>query len=200
MKLNETTSAFERFCIKLSTISPLPLLSLSNFAGVLEERRVKKGEMLLREGQVCREFYFIYRGCLRSYALEDGKEVSIKFYLEDDFAADFKSFRFETPSKFNIEAMENSLLYCGKKAEVVPVIETDPSLNTFVFRFFQELYYREVEHSNSFKLLGPEERYLEMLEKYPHYLHRFPLTHLASYLGISRKTLTRIRKSLSTGI
>ena len=200
MKLIESASAFEGFCSKLGNIAPLSITSLSNFAGVLYERRIKKGEFLLREGQVCREIYFISRGCIRSYALEDGKEVSIKFFMEGDFAADFESFRFETPSKFIMEAIENSVVYFGKKAEVVPVLGSEPSLNTFVLRSFQDLFFREMEHSNSFKLLPPEERYLQILEKYPQYVHRLSVTHIASYLGISRKTLTRIRKKLKAGV
>jgi CRP-like cAMP-binding protein len=199
MKLIESTSAFERFCNKLRSLTPLSITSLTNFASVLYERKIKKGEFLLREGQVCREVYFISRGCIRSYALEDGKEVSIKFFMEGDFVADFESFRFETPSKYIMEAIENTLAYCGKKAEVVPVLGSDPSLNTLALRSFQELYFRELDHSNSFKMLPPEERYLQIIEKYPHYLHRLSLSHLASYLGISRKTLTRIRKKLKTG-
>jgi hypothetical protein len=61
-----------------------------------------------------------------------------------------------------------------------------------LFRFFQRLYLEEEEHSNSFKLLSPEERYNFLLENKPRYLRRIPLTHLASYLGISRETLTRV--------
>lgn len=120
--------------------------------------------------------------------------------MEGDIAADFESFRFETPSKYLIEAIENCQLYCGKKKQVVPVLESDPSLNTLVFRYFQELYFRELDHSNSFKLLPPEERYLEIIEKYPHYLNRLSVSHIASWLGISRKTLTRIRQKLKAGI
>src|SRR3569832_1154251 len=100
MKLIETTSAFELFSSWFGSISPLSGSSLAKFAAVLYEREVKKGEILLREGQVSREFYFISRGSLRSYALEDKKEERKKKNHEKDFAADFESYRFETSSKY----------------------------------------------------------------------------------------------------
>jgi CRP-like cAMP-binding protein len=59
------------------------------------------------------------------------------------------------------------------------------------------MYFKEEEHANTFKLLSPEERYLHLLKNQPHYLQRIPITYLASYLGMSRETLTRIRKKIS---
>jgi CRP-like cAMP-binding protein len=181
----------------IESFAPIPDNEFRRLIVVMHEKHMHKGEALLREGQVCREFYFIVRGYVRGFSLQDGKEINVKFYFEDEFACDFESFRYETPSKFYIVAMEDSIVYYGVKSEVNPVLESNTSFYSFVFRFFQIQYFNETEHSNNFKLMSPEERYRMLMEQKPHYLQRIPLIYLASYLGISRETLTRIRKKVS---
>jgi len=181
----------------VESFAPIPDNEFRRFANLMHEKHVHKGEALLREGQVCREFFFIVRGYVRSFSLQDGKEINVQFYFEDEFACDFESFRYGTPSKFYIVAMENSAVYYGVKSEVNPLFESNASFYSFVFRFFQIQYFKETEHSNNFKLMSPEERYQLLLEQKPHYLQRIPLTYLASYLAISRETLTRIRKKVN---
>ena len=118
----------------------------------------------------------------------------MKFYFEDDTACDFASFRSEEPSEFYLVAMEDSIVFYATKAEAIPVLEAGSSFNMFLFRFFQQLFLQEEQHSNTFKLMSPEERYNYLVEHNPEYLQRISLVHLAPYLGMSRETLTRIRK------
>jgi CRP-like cAMP-binding protein len=116
----------------------------------------------------------------RCFGLEDGREVNIKFFFEDDTAVDFISFRTGQPSHFFLTAMEDSLVYYATKAEAAPVFLNVTSLHVLVFRFFQELFLKAEEHSSIFKLLSPEERYHYLLEHDPKYLQRIPVTQLAS--------------------
>ena len=197
MKISDTPAALERFRQKIGSFVQLAEADLMRFANVLHEREVNKGEVLLKEGQVCKQFYFIFKGCMRSFSIENGREANIKFYVEDDMACNFDSFKKEEPSQFYIVAMEDCIVYYGIKTEVIPILESDSAFYLFVFRFFQSLYFKEEEHANIFKLLTPEERYRYLLKNYPHYLQRIPVTYLASYLGMSRETLTRIRKKIS---
>jgi len=197
MKLSDTPIALERFRQKLGSLAQLPEADLMRLANVMHQRHVTKGEVLLKEGQTCKQFYFIFKGCMRSFSLENGREANVKFYFEDDIACNFESFKTQEPSKFYIVAMEDSIVYYGTKIEVVPVVESDSPFYVFVFRFFQDMYFKEEEHANTFKLLSPEERYLHLLKNQPHYLQRIPITYLASYLAMSRETLTRIRKKVS---
>jgi len=178
----------------LESFSQVADKEFERLADVMHERHVNKGDILLEEGHVCREFYFIVRGYMRSFRLENDKEVNVKFYFENDFAADFESFKYEAPSKYYLVAMEDATFFYGIKKEVIPVLESDVSLYSFVFRFFQTQYFKETEHSESFKLMTPEDRYQFLVEHKPDYLQRIPLIYLASYLGVSRKTLSRIRK------
>ena len=181
----------------MESFSPLTDDEFSLWRKIINEKQVDKGEVLLKEGQVCRRFYFILTGCLRSFSIEEGKEVNLTFYFEDDFACDFESFRKEEPAKFYLVAMEDTTVYFASKKEAIPVLQSQPAFSVFLFRFFQDLFFKESQHSNTFKLMTPEQRYNFLLENKAHYLQRIPLTHLASYLGMSRETLTRIRKKIS---
>jgi CRP-like cAMP-binding protein len=197
MEINSTTEALSRFRKKMESFAPISDADFLNIANTMHEKHFDKGEVLLKEGQVCKQYYFILSGCIRSFGLEDGREINVKFYFEDDLVCDFLSFRNEEPSQFYFIAIEYTAVCYATKAEAVPVFQGSNSLYFLLFRLFQDLYFKEEEHSNNFKLLSPEERYQFLLEHNPQYLQRIPLTHLASYLGMSRKTLTRIRKKIS---
>jgi CRP-like cAMP-binding protein len=194
MKLHNMPEAPERFRKKMESFSPVSDEDFQRLPDVMHEKHFHKGEVLLKEGQVCSRFYFILRGCIRSFCLEDGKEVNTKFYFEDDIACDFNSFRSEEPSPFYFVALEDVTAYYGSKADVKPLFQDGSSWHMVLFRLFQSLYLEEEKHSNNFKLLTPEERYHFLLENKPNYLRRIPLVYLASYLGVSRETLTRIRQ------
>jgi CRP-like cAMP-binding protein len=110
--------------------------------------------VILKEGQVCKYFYFIVSGCIRSFGLEmQGREREVLF--EDDIACDFISFRKQEPSQFFFVAMEDCTVYCATKTEAEPIFRNTASLHLNLFRFFQELYLKEEEHSNNLKLLSP---------------------------------------------
>jgi len=192
-----TSDTLARYRKKLESLAPLSDEDFQHIAEAMHEKRFEKGEVLLRAGQVCKDYYFILNGCIRSFGLENGREVNVKFFFEDDTACDFYSFRYEESSRFYLVAMEDTVVYSSTKTEAAPVFQQgDASLQTLLFRFFQELFLKEEEHSNNFKLLSPEERYNFLLEHRPQYLTRVPLIYLASYLGVSRETLTRIRKKI----
>ncbi|WP_052273185.1 Crp/Fnr family transcriptional regulator [Flavihumibacter solisilvae] len=194
MEISHTPEALTRFRQKLESIAPLSDSDFTLWANTMLEKHLAKGEVLLKEGQVCRQFFFIFKGSIRTFSLENGIEVNVHFYFEDDFVCDFDSFQKETPSKFYFVCMENTTVYAALKTEAVPIFQTSTTFYNFLFRFFQRLYLEESEHSNSFKLMSPDDRYHYLIEHKPQLLQRIPLTHLASYLGISRETLTRIRK------
>lgn len=179
------------------SFAEVPDKEFEHLSQVMHRKYFNKGEVILREGQVCRHYYFILKGSIRSFSIRDGKEVNVNFYFEDDTACDFASFRNEAPSEFYFVAMEDCVTFYGTKTEAAPVFVRQISLQTFLFRFFQDLYLKEEEHSNMYKMLDPENRYKYMVENHPQFLQRVPVMHLASYLGMSRETLSRIRKKMN---
>jgi len=196
-KIDSQEEELEKVKEKLLSFAEFPEQDFNQLAKVLHKTHFGKGKVIFREGQVCKYFYIILKGCFRSLGLKDRREVNVNFYFEDNIVCDFASFRDETPSEFYIIAIEDCIAYGSSKTEALPVFEKTPSLHMFLFRFFQKLYIKEEEHSNSFKMLEPEDRYKYLLENSPEYLQRIPITHLASYLGISRETLSRIRRKIS---
>jgi len=188
--------ALERFRKKIESFTPITDDDFMLFANIMHEDSFSKGEVLLKEGQVCRRFYFICSGCIRCFSLEEGRELNLKFYFEDDLASDFTSFRSEEPSKFYLAAMEDTIVYYATKKDWMQIFQSGASFAMFLFRFFQQSYLEEEEHSNIFKLMSPEDRYNFILQHKPEYLQRIPLIHLASYLGMSRETLTRVRRKI----
>jgi CRP-like cAMP-binding protein len=197
MEIDNIPGAREQFRKKMESFAPLSDADFQQMAGIMHEKHCNRGEVLLREGRVCNKYYFIFKGSIRRYGLENGREINVKFYFEDDIACDFTSFRNEEPSPFYFIAMESSIVYYTTKTEAIPVLSNGATFERFLFRFFQQSFLKEEEHSNNFKLMSPEERYHFLFEHNPEYLQRIPLVHLASYLGISRETLTRIRQRTS---
>src|SRR5436853_5999632 len=141
MKTNNIPDAAQRFRKKWETYAPVSDDEFQYVPATLHEKHFSKGEVLLKEGQVCNKYYFIYSGSVRSFCLEDGREVNLKFYFEDDIACDFASFRSEEPSQYYLIAMEDTITYCAAKKDAVPVFQNSTSWVMILFRFFQQLYF-----------------------------------------------------------
>ncbi len=196
MQNNVSQTALESLRNYLDTLYPIPDDEFEKLAMVLHFKKFNKGEVVLQEGKVCRHFWFLLKGCFRIFSLENGLEVNVRFFFEQTIAADFISLRHQIPSHFYIVAIEDSEVLYSYKPDYRPIINFSNSLIMWTAEFFAHNFYDEMEHSNSFKLMSPEERYKSLLLKNPKYFQRIPLTYLASYLGMSRKTLTRIRSNI----
>ena len=160
-------------------------------------KKVKKGEFLLREGDMTRYSIFVASGCLRTYTIDDtGKEHILQFSPENWWTGDM-SFTSNVPSRFFIEALEDS-----------EVLLTEPSsiqeLNQYIPQsavHYQAALQKSIEAKNQRIVASlsetAEERYNDFLKKYPSLVQRVPQHMIASYLGISPETLSRIRKQQS---
>lgn len=157
-------------------------------------RKLKKKEFLLQEGEVCRFSAFVVRGCLRSYRLDEGgNEHTFKFVIEDWWITDNESYSNGTPAQFNIQALEDCELIVLSKESFYLLLEWIPQLKPLVdklqtnsFNASQERIYQQISAT-------PEARYQAFVDTYPDIFNRVPLHMVASYLGMSRETLTRIR-------
>lgn len=197
MNQNIQTEHLALFHEALNKYEPLSDDVFATIIPIVQYKSFNKGEVIVREGQVCRHYYFIISGSMRSFSLEQDAEVNVQFYFEHEIVSNFYSLRNETPSEFFIVAMEPCTTLMLAKADNLRVFSNSLPLMTATFRFYQEKFFLEEAHSNSFKLMSPEERYQYILDQRPELLQRIPLTHLASYLGISRETLSRIRRKMS---
>lgn len=193
MEKDKIENAREMFREYAESLFALPKEDLDELVKVFHYKKYNKGEIVLQEGKVCRHLWFITKGCFRMFSLEHGVDVNVSFFFERSIASDFISVRHEIPSQFFIVALEETEVLYSYKPDYKPVILFSKALVSLAAEFFANNFFNEIEHGNSFKLMSPEERYNSLLTTSPKYFQRIPLTYLASYLGMSRKTLCRIR-------
>ena len=182
-----------------SSYLPLDKEEKAFLAQVFTERRVRRRQFILQEGDVCRLNTFVVEGCFRMYMVDDsGKEHNLQFAVEDWWIGDIGSFHSGQASKLYIEAMENSLVLQIKKEDQLKLFVDFPKFNR-IFRVFTEnalisLQRRVLQNISS----TAEERYLDFLDRYPHFLNRISNVQIASYLGITPEFLSTIRKRLAS--
>lgn len=162
------------------------------------ERRIKRRQFILQEGDICRLNTFIVEGCFRMYFVdENGKEHNIQFAVENWWIGDIGSFHSEEPSKLYIEAIENSVILQIKKQDQLNLFVNYPKFN-HIFRVFTEnalvaFQIRVLQNISS----TAEERYLDFVKRYPYFFNRISNVQIASYLGVTPEFLSTIRKKIA---
>ena len=155
---------------------------------------LKKGEILLNEGEICRSFYLVDRGYLRTYYYKTGVAVNLNFTFEGSYATNIKSVKSKQPSDLVIEAGEDTVVWIFDLDIIAEKFDSHPQIILFIRRISTLLFVASEEHSNFFKMYTPTERYLYLEKNNPMLLQRVSLSQIASYLGVARETLSRIRK------
>jgi CRP-like cAMP-binding protein len=162
----------------------------------LEVKKLKKKELLLQEGAICKYVYFVNSGCLRYFYLVDGIENTGQFFFENIWYTDYESFLLSKPSRQNIQALEDSEILCLSKPDLSDLYTAIPKFEKFG-RIMAENAFLSVKSKNETLLnQSAEERYLKLIKERPKVVERIPQHYIASYLGIKPPSLSRIRKSL----
>lgn len=157
-------------------------------------RTLQRNEFLLQEGQVCRYKTFVAKGLLRTFGtVADGSEHILYFSPEHTWIVDAESYDKQTPSIFNIAAIEKSELLLWKKADFDRLLDEIPELKNFSQQLVSRSSYNSRQRLFTSLSATPEEKYKDFVQNSPDLLTRLPLHMIAAYLGISLKTLTRIR-------
>ncbi len=164
-----------------------------SMSGVLQKMELPKGSFLITEGKICNHIYFLEQGCLRGYYNLDGKEISHWFAFENNVVTSFYSFITRKPCVENIQLMEDCTLWAISYDHLQHLYNKHSDIER-MGRILNEQYYVLLEErfvSNHFK--EAKERYEYLITNSPHILQRVPLGYVASYLGITQETLSRIR-------
>ncbi len=177
----------------IAEVLELPGEDISLLVGCVISRKLKKGEVLLREGEVCRSFYLVEKGCLRTYYNKDGVSINLNFTFEGSFTSNLKSYRSRKPSEHIIEAAEKTSVWIFNANTLSGFISEHPEIARFIRRLAINLLIASEEYSDLFKISTPAERYHYIEKNNPQLLQRISLSQMASYLGIARETLSRIR-------
>lgn len=157
---------------------------------------LKKKQLLLQAGDVCRYKIFVLTGFLRMYGIgADGEEHIMQFSPAMSWTTDGESYNNRIPSNYNIEALEDSRVMLWTKDSFAELVMTIPSLKRFSDKLITQ--YLNLSRNRLYKTISatPEEKYEDFLKSYPGILNKVPLRMVASYIGISLKTLSRIRQA-----
>lgn len=177
-------------------ISQLDSETLSALDEISIAKTFKKGEFLLRQDDVCKSSYFIEKGIVRKYYLNDGKEITTELIFENDLAISFESYLTQCPSREFIQAISDITVskidyyeFREAKKQYPKLMELDLMLTEYYAIWLEDRLFQ-------FHTLDATQRYSQLLTRQSHIVHYVPLTYIASYLGISLETLSRIRAKI----
>ncbi|MCC6462111.1 MAG: Crp/Fnr family transcriptional regulator [Saprospiraceae bacterium] len=163
-----------------------------------KQRNIKRRQMILQEGFVCKHYTFIIKGCFKMYGVDDkGVEHNIQFAAEGDWISDIGSFHSQKNSRLFIEALEPSEIIQIEQQDLYFLYRNIPKLDR-IFKVIIENKYVELQNRVLQSISSTaQQRYVNFLEQYPRLASRLPNVQIASYLGITPEFLSKIRKDLS---
>lgn len=182
---------FRKFVSNFSFLTPEEADTIVEHT-VLKE--FKKGTMLLEEGNVSKECYAVIRGCVREYFIKDGIEKITAFFTEGQAVNSFSSYTNQVPSKHYLVCSEDCLLTVGNQSLVDQMCERIPRLTEFIRTEVEKDAGALQERMAAFMTSSPEERFTDLLENNPGLMNRVPQHQIASYLGVTPESLSRIKK------
>lgn len=180
----------------LSTLVPFTPDELNDIISHFKKESVTKNQILVRQGDVCKSLYFIEQGMGRSYYLnENGKEITQWFFGVGKFMSSVDSFFQKTPSLYYLEVLHDSVLYTISKEDIDHLFSKYHKMEKLGRLVAIEMLTKMVIKLNALQFQTAKERYDYMLTEFPDIAYQVPLGHIASYLGMTQETLSRIRKN-----
>jgi len=168
------------------------------FAAASHRLEVPARTVLLQEGDVSKKAYWIEKGSLRAWFSNKGKDVTFQFFFENEGVSSIESFRKSIPSPYSLETMEPCVLHWIHKKDfdlIMKEMNEIPALRDQMLNVTFERQLNYMNHFMSFIRDTPRERYLNLIKEKPHIIQRVPQHYIASYLGITSVSLSRIRNS-----
>lgn len=163
------------------------------FSDYFKRREIPAKTILLKEGQISQHAYFIEKGCIRSWFNNQGKDITFQFFFEGEGVSSIESFRTNQPGLFTLECMEPCIIHSISKKNFRFVLDNSPAIKEQVEEqtfqrlvFYQRLFLSRIKDN-------PQKRYEELLRQRPEILQRVPQHYVASFLGITAVSLSRIR-------
>lgn len=166
------------------------------YKDLFKEIKVDSKTVLLREGEIAKKIFFIKEGCLRMSYYSKGKDITFQFFFEGQAVSSIESFSSSQPSQFALEAIEPSTLIVVHKKDFDNLQKEYPEIRTGMQEILLQRFSRYAGLFLSFIKDTPQQRYLNLLQNEPHIIQRVPQHYIASYLGISPVSLSRIRKRI----
>lgn len=179
---------------------------MNNFAELIHlnnekywyRKKVPADTTLLYEGDIADKLYFVEKGALRLWNNDDGRDITFQFFFENQFVASYESFHLQKPSIFSIETIENSDLLVLDKKNLELLLKESPDLLYFMMNQISERFIAYTEYFLSRIKESPENRYISLLKNNSELINRVPDYYIASFLGITPVSLSRIKKRISS--
>lgn len=169
-------------------------LEKQKYISLLKEVNIKKRDFLLQAGDVARYEYFITKGCLKTYSIdEDGKQHISMFGIEDYWTTDMASFISGEPSHFFVEALEDTELLAMPRTKYDLLFQEIPKFERFYRILYQRSLMSYIRRSNLNISMTAEERYIRFMERYPHIVRRIKQKDLAAYIGVTPEFISMIK-------
>ncbi|MET7001531.1 Crp/Fnr family transcriptional regulator [Chitinophaga defluvii] len=163
------------------------------FCAALLHKRFRKHQYLLQEGEQCQYDHFVLKGCLRQYEVsEDGKENVVQFGFENWWMTDWHSMLTNTPSVYNIDALEDAEVLLIERGLLEQLFKEIPPLEVY-FRKILLQAFSALQRRILYLQKPADERYADFFSRYAYFEQRLSQQHIASYLGITRETLSRLK-------
>lgn len=167
------------------------------FFSFFEERKYQKNTVLLREGEVAHELYFVLTGALRQFfSKDDGVEKTCNFTFETDFFTDIESFSRKSSAVTNIITLEPTECLVIKCTELMKVISQSTAVAELCRTIVENIATENIKRIQSLLSLSPENQFKELVQRNPEMLQRVPQRYIAQYLGLAPESLSRIRKRI----
>jgi CRP/FNR family transcriptional regulator, anaerobic regulatory protein len=188
------SSNFQAFWADYDFLKIEDLMALVN-TGKLQQ--LPKNQHFIQAGDFSKKVGFILEGLIRFYHLKDGEEYNLVFKHEFQMASSFECIVLKQATSYSYEALEDTLLLVFDYDQMEELFAQNQRLERFGRYFIQQELAMAVKVFEKHLFYSPEERYLKFLEEYPHLMNRVPLKHLASFMGVTPVSLSRIRKRVA---
>jgi len=172
----------------------------TKFTSFFQRMEVPAKTVLLREGEISTKAFVIEKGSLRVWFDNKGRDTTFQFFFEGQGISSLESFKKNIPSFFTIETLEPCVIYRIQKKDleyIIAEIEKLPNYNNQLLEFLFERQFYYMKEFLSFVRDTPEERYQRLISERPHIVQRVPQQYIASYLGITSVSLSRIKARLA---
>jgi CRP-like cAMP-binding protein len=187
---------YELFFKKFRENVPLAALDEERIKSYLTPKKIRKKQYLLQEGDVCKSLAFVEKGMLRKYLVDDTTEHIIQFAIEGWTIADLLSFLTSEPATYNIDAIEDSELVLISKTAHEELLLKEPKYETYMRLLITNAYVALQKRLTSFISAPIEDQYITFGRMYPNIVQRVPQHMIASYMGLTPETLSRVRKKM----
>lgn len=162
-----------------------------------KQKDYRKKALIIETGEIANEVFFVVKGCIRLYCWRDGVELSTYFFTENMFAGTYDSFISRKPTRIAMEALEDTTVLALSYQSLENLYEAFPKMNEFIRKSIEQRFVILHDLFTSYLLNSPEERYVKLLSENPDLLNRIPQHLVASFLGVTPVSLSRIRNRVA---